>query len=52
MVLVNPANVVAVPTIDGYGKMRTCEYFPVAIVDCDENGDIVEPEYNLYNDVF
>ena len=50
-VLVNPANVVAVPTIDEYGKMRTCEYFPVALIDFDENGDVIEPECPLYNDV-
>lgn len=50
-VLVNPAKVCAVPTIDEYGKMRTCEYFPIAIVDFDENGDIVEKPYSLYNDV-
>ena len=51
MVLVNPANVVAVPTIDEYGKMRTCEYFPVAIIDFDENGDIIENSYSLHSDV-
>lgn len=51
MVLVNPANVVAVPTIDDYGKMRTCEYFPVAIIDFDENGDIVENTYSLHDDI-
>ena len=51
MVLVNPANVVAVPTIDDYGKMRTCEYFPIAIIDFDENGDIVENSYSLHDDV-
>ena len=51
MVLVNPANVVAVPTIDSYGKMRTCEYFPIAIIDFDENGDIVESSYSLHDDV-
>lgn len=51
MVLVNPANVVAVPTIDQYGKMRTCEYFPIAIVDFDKNGDIIENPYSLHNDV-
>jgi len=50
-VLVNPANVVATPTIDQYGKMRTCEYFPVALIDFDENGDVIEPECSLYNDV-
>lgn len=38
-------------TIDDYGKMRTCEYFPVAIVDFDENGDIIERPYSLHDDV-
>ena len=51
MVLVNPANVVAVPTIDDYGKMRTCEYFPVALIDFDTNGDIIESSYSLHDDV-
>ena len=51
MVLVNPANVVAVPTIDEYGKMRTCEYFPVALIDFDEEGNIIESSYSLYDDV-
>jgi hypothetical protein len=51
MVLVNPANVVAVPTIDEYGKMRTCEYFPIAIIDFDKNGDIIESPYSLHDDV-
>ena len=44
MVLVNPADVVAVPPIDGYGKMRTCAYYPVSIVEFDENGDIIDTE--------
>jgi hypothetical protein len=51
MVLVNPANVVAVPTSDNYGKMRTCEYFPIAIIDFDESGDIVESSYSLHDDI-
>jgi hypothetical protein len=51
MVLVNPANVVAVPTIDEYGKMRVCEYFPVAIVDFDDNGNVIEPPYDVHTDV-
>lgn len=50
-VLVNPAKIVAIPTIDDYGKMRCCEYLPVALIDYDENGDIIEPECNLYNDI-
>lgn len=49
-VLVNPANVVAVPTIDNYGKMRTCEYFPVTIIDYDEDGHVIESPISLYND--
>lgn len=44
MVLVNPADVVAVPPVDGYGKMRTCAYYPVSIVEFDKNGDIIDTE--------
>lgn len=44
MVLVNPADVVAVPPIDDYGKMRTCAYYPVSIVEFDKNGDIIDTE--------
>lgn len=42
MVLVNPADVVAVPPIDGYGKMRTCAYYPVSIVEFGDDGHIIE----------
>ena len=38
-------------TIDDYGKMRTCEYFPVALIDFDEEGNIIESSYSLYDDV-
>ena len=38
-------------TIDNYGKMRTCEYYPVAVIDFDEHGDVIEPAHNLYSDV-
>lgn len=31
--LVNPVDVVAVPPQDSYGKMRTCCYFPIEVVD-------------------
>lgn len=41
-VLVNPSDVVAVPPRDSYGKMRTCAYYPVAVVDFDEEGKIVD----------
>lgn len=51
MVLVDPSKVCAIPTIDNYGKMRTCEYYPVAVIDFDEHGDVIEPAHNLYSDV-
>lgn len=38
-------------TIDDYGKMRTCEYLPVALIDFDEDGNVIEPSINLYNDI-
>lgn len=50
-VLVNPAKVIAVPTIDSYGKMRTCEYYPICLIDFDENGDVIEPVHDLSNDI-
>ena len=37
--------------IDNYGKLRCCEYFPVALVDFDENGDVIESPISLYNDI-
>lgn len=40
-VLVNPADVVAVPPSDGYGKMRVCAYYPVEILDRDEDGNLI-----------
>ena len=51
LVLVNPQNVVAVPTIDSYGKMRTCEYLPCALINYDSDGHPIEPEYTLYDDI-
>lgn len=41
-VLVNPADVCGIPTQDNYGKMRVCAYYPVNIVDFDEEGRIVD----------
>ena len=49
--LVNPMNVTAIPVIDNYGKLRSCEYLPVAIVSFDENGELVVPKIPLYNDI-
>ena len=45
MCLVNPAKVVAVPHKDDYGKLRTCEYLPIALVDYDETGNVIP--YNV-----
>lgn len=44
IVLVNPADVVAVPPSDSYGKMRTCAYYPVALVERDKEGNIVNDD--------
>lgn len=41
IVLVNPADVVAVPPEDSYGKMRVCAYYPVALVERDKEGNII-----------
>lgn len=41
-VLVNPVHVCAVPTIDQYGKMRTCEYLPIGTIKFDEEGNVVD----------
>lgn len=38
--LVNPADVVAVPHDDDYGKLRTCAYLPIEVIDY-EDGEIV-----------
>lgn len=39
--LVNPADVVAVPHIDNYGKLRTCAYLPMEVIHYDENDDVI-----------
>lgn len=39
--LVNPADVVAVPPIDNYGKLRTCAYLPMEIIHYDENDNVI-----------
>ena len=38
-------------TIDEYGKMRCCEYFPINLIDFDEHGNVIEPEYDLDDDI-
>jgi hypothetical protein len=39
--LINPADVVAVPHIDNYGKLRTCAYLPIKEIRYDENDDVI-----------
>lgn len=42
--LINPMDVVAAPMADGYGKLRSCSYLPIAIAEKDENGLIIPIE--------
>lgn len=39
--LINPADVVAVPPYDSYGKLRTCAYLPMEIIYYDNNDDVI-----------
>lgn len=39
-VLVNPSDVCSVPKIDDYGKMRTCAYYPIQIINFNKYGDV------------
>ena len=39
--LVNPADVVAVPPEDSYGKLRTCAYLPIKLIEYDKNQDVI-----------
>ena len=39
--LINPADVVAVPHIDDYGKLRTCAYLPIEVIKYDKNADVI-----------
>lgn len=41
-VLINPADVCGIPPQDDYGKMRVCAYYPVNIVDFNEEGHIID----------
>lgn len=40
-VLVNPADVVAVPKRSNYGKLRTCAYLPMAIIKYGSNDKVI-----------
>ena len=39
-VLINPMHVIAVPYTDG-GKLRCCEYLPIATINYDESGKVI-----------
>lgn len=39
--LCNPADVVAVPPLDDYGKLRTCAYLPIQKAEFNENGKVI-----------
>lgn len=39
--LCNPADVVAVPPLDEYGKLRTCAYLPIEKAEFDEHGAVI-----------
>lgn len=39
--LCNPADVVAVPPLDDYGKLRTCAYLPIEKAGFDEEGNVI-----------
>lgn len=39
--LINPADVVAVPPFDNYGKLRTCAYLPMKSIHYDENDNVI-----------
>lgn len=39
--LINPADVVAVPPYDSYGKLRTCAYLPMDIIHYDETSNVI-----------
>lgn len=44
--LCNPADVVAVPPLDDYGKLRTCAYLPIEKAQFDEYDNVIPFEAN------
>lgn len=40
-VLINPADVTAVPYIENYGKLRTCAYLPISRIEFDKEGKVI-----------
>ena len=41
VVLINPAEVTAVPFDSSYGKLRTCAYLPIAFTKYDDKGNVI-----------
>ena len=39
--LVDPSQVVAVPKVDDYGKLRTCAYLPIKVIKYNEYDDVI-----------
>ena len=39
--LVDPSQVVAVPKVDDYGKLRTCAYLPIKVIKYNEHNDVI-----------
>lgn len=48
VVLINPKNVTSVPEYDN-GKLRTCEYLPVAIANLDDSGNIKDVDIDVFD---
>jgi len=46
--IVNPRNVTAVPKHDSL-KMRSCEILPIAVAELDGYGNIIEPDYEVFD---
>lgn len=46
--LVNPANIVSVPTVDDYGKLRCCSYMPIGVAEYDGEGNIIPIDSSSY----
>lgn len=39
--LIDPSQVVAVPKVDDYGKLRTCAYLPIKVIKYNEYDDVI-----------
>ena len=39
--LIDPSQVVAVPNVENYGKLRTCAYLPIKVIKYNEHNDVI-----------